>query len=233
LQALLARRWPDRDPAALRHIVHCLLPLVQVPPRGLWERSGQATLTTLSAWAGPPPASAMTLDDLVLRYLGAFGPASIADAQKWSGLTRLAPVFERLRPRLVTFLDETGTELFDEPDAPRPDGGMPVPVRFLSEFDNMLLAHADRRRILDEADRARVFTANGIVRATILVDGFVASQWRIERERDGAVLVIQPFRPVAEAARAMLEREGTALLAFTAPRATRRTIRFAEPVRPV
>ena len=105
-EALLAE-WPDADPQALAVAARCKLPLVQVTPRGLWGRSGQVALTTAEHWLGRPaePAPA-TPDDTVLRYLAAFGPASVKDMQTWAGLTRLRESFERLRPRLVTFRDE-------------------------------------------------------------------------------------------------------------------------------
>ncbi|WP_086564262.1 winged helix DNA-binding domain-containing protein, partial [Streptomyces africanus] len=121
LREALLEEWPDADPQALAVAARCRLPLVQVTPRGLWGRSGQVSLTTAEHWLGRPAAPAATPDAMVLRYLAAFGPASVRDMQTWAGLTRLRDAFERLRPRLVTFRDESGVELFDLPDAPRPD----------------------------------------------------------------------------------------------------------------
>ena len=123
LRELLAPRWPGRDQDSLAYALSYLLPLVQVPPRGIWGKAGQARLTTVEAWTGQPLGSKLTLDDLVLRYLAAFGPASVADIQTWSWLTRLREVVERLRPGLEVFTDEAGRELFDLPGAPRPDPG--------------------------------------------------------------------------------------------------------------
>ncbi|MDI1465985.1 winged helix DNA-binding domain-containing protein [Catellatospora sp. KI3] len=215
----LTARWPDRDAAALAPVVRTLVPLVQVPPRGLWNTSGQAAHTSAETWLGSalPQAS---VDGAVLRYLAAYGPASVRDAQTWSGLTRLGEVFDRLRPRLVTFTDESGTTLYDLPDAPRPDAGTPAPVRLLGEFDNMLLSYADRSRILSEPYRARVFTANGIIRATVLVDGFVAGMWRLARTRDTASVTVDLFQPVSPAIRDELAAEAAALLTFAAPATT-------------
>jgi hypothetical protein len=220
LGARLAERWPDRDPAALAQGVRCLVALVQVPPRGLWGASGQATHTSAEAWLGRAFDADPSPDEMVLRYLRAFGPASVADAQAWSGLTRLREAMARLRPRLVTFRDERGAELFDLPDAPRPGPDAPAPVRFLPEWDNILLSHADRTRILAAERRKAIFTINGLIRTTILLDGFVAGTWKIAREKGAATLAIDPFQPLSKPHRAALADEGARLLAFAAPEET-------------
>ncbi|MFF7335539.1 DNA glycosylase AlkZ-like family protein [Streptomyces sp. NPDC008150] len=227
LGTLLAERWPDRDPFALANAVRNLVPLVQVPPRGLWGESGQAVHTSAEAWLGRPLAEETAPDLVVERYLAAFGPATVKDVQAWSGMTRLADAVKRLRPRLLSFRDEHGRELLDLPDAPRPDADTPAPVRFLPDFDNILLSHADRARILTEEQRMLVFTRNGLIRPTFLVDGFVAGLWRIEQTRDAAVLVVEPFAKLGTAARAALAEEGAALLAFAAAPAAKRDVRFA------
>lgn len=226
LGVLLAERWPQADRSALGNMVRNLVPLVQVPPRGVWGESGPAAHTTVDAWLGRPLDAETAPDALVMRYFAAFGPATVRDAQHWCGLKRLGPVVDRLRPRLRAFRDASGAELFDVPDAPRPDADTPAPARFLPEFDNGLLSHADRARIISEADRKRVFTVNGIIRATFLVDGFVRGMWKIERDGDAAVLVISPFAPLAPADRAALEDEGGRLLRFAAEDAARRDVRF-------
>jgi hypothetical protein len=233
LAALLAGRWPDRDPAALAYVIRCLVPLVQVPPRGVWGRSGASRHTTVDAWLGPPPtppgpASSTTatgLEELVLRYLAAFGPATVRDVQAWSGLTRLGEIVDRLRPRLMALRGETGAELFDLPDAPRPDPDLPAPVRLLAEFDNVLLGHADRTRVISDADRRRVFTINGQVLGTVLVDGYVHGTWKLVRQRGAATVVVQPFRPLSEADRAAVETEAHGLLDVAAG-GDERTIKF-------
>jgi hypothetical protein len=135
----------------------------------------------------------------------------------WSGLTRLREVAERLRPRLCSFRDEHGGELFDLPDAPRPDPETRVPPRFLPEFDNVLLSHADRTRIIADDHRRAVITRNGLVRSTILIDGFVRGTWKITRHRGTAVLLVEPFRQVPRREAAALTAEGARLLAFAAP----------------
>ncbi|MDB1088386.1 winged helix DNA-binding domain-containing protein [Streptomyces sp. ACA25] len=231
LGALLAERWPDIAPRALTRVVRHLVPLVQVPPRGVWGRSGQPTLTTVEHWLGRPLDARPDPDALVLRYLGAFGPASVADAQKWSGLTGLGDVMDRLRPRLRTFRDERGRELFDLPEAPRPGPDVPAPVKLVAEFDNLLLSHADRARIMDDGYRARVMGKNAVIKGTVLVDGFVRGVWRTEerrRERSAAA-VITAFEPLTDADAEAVVAEGERLLAFATPLAQTRTVRFAPP----
>ncbi|WP_043175213.1 winged helix DNA-binding domain-containing protein [Streptomyces sp. NRRL B-24484] len=210
LGPLLAAAYPASEPAALAQAARCALPLVQVPPRGLWGRGGPAAHTTAEHWLGRPLDPAPALDGLVLRYLAAFGPATAADVQKWSGLTRIGPVLTRLGDRLVRLRDDRGRTLYDLPEAPRPDASVPAPVRLLAPFDNLLLSHADRSRILPEEYRTRVMTVNGIVLGTVLVDGLVAGSWKAE---DG-VLTVRPFAPLPRGARAGVEEEAARVLAF-------------------
>lgn len=216
LGALLSQRWPGRDRNALLNVVRSALPLVQLPPRGIWGRSGQPTVTTAQIWLNRPMSTDSTIDDLVLRYLTAFGPASVADAQKWSGLTRLGEVFDRLRPNLMTFRAENGGELFDLPDAPRPDADIEAPVRFLPEFDNILLSHADTTWIMPAEHRPRLFTINGIIRSALLVDGTTAGKWHIDKAGNTATLTVEPFRRLSTRDTKAVEAEGRRLLAFTA-----------------
>ncbi|MEU6641284.1 winged helix DNA-binding domain-containing protein [Saccharomonospora sp. NPDC046836] len=210
----LAERWPGREPTALTFAARNLLPLVQVPPRAVWGRSGQPTYATFDDWAGRPLDTEPALDRLVLRYLAAFGPATVRDVQAWCGLTRLGEVVEGLRSRLRTFRTEEGRELFDLPDAPRPDPDTSAPVRFLPEFDNLLLSYADRTRVLSEEDRKRLSTPNGIVPGVFLVDGFVHGTWRITQTAARQILELQPFRTVSTRDTAALRAEGKRLLRF-------------------
>jgi hypothetical protein len=228
LGMLLRERWPDRDPASLARAIRHLVPLVQVPPRGVWGKSGQATHTTAEAWLGRPLDPDPSLDDMVVRYLGAFGPATVKDVQTWSGLTRLGEVIERLGSRLRTFRDEHGKELFDLPDAPRPDPDTPSPPRFLPEFDNLILSHADRSRIIANDYRKVIASKNGMVPATVLVGGFVRGTWKTERTRGKVTLVIEPFEPLPKKDRDALAAEGERLIRFTEEGAEAFEVRFAE-----
>ena len=169
---------------ALEQTVRTHVPLIQVPPRGLWGRSGPVAHTSIEAWLGERPAGApMTLDEMVLRYLRAFGPASVMDAQAWCGLTRLQEVFERLRPDLVTFRDEGGRELFDVPDAPRPTPRRPPHRSFLYDFENLHLSYADRTRTLPPEVVGRIVVNLNESVSTFTLDGFVAGTWKVVRER--------------------------------------------------
>jgi hypothetical protein len=216
------------DQAALANAVRALLPLVQVPPRGIWGASGQAAHTTAESWLDSPLETDPAPDTMVLRYLAAFGPATVLDAQAWSGLTRLREVVERLRPELVTFRDERGNELFDLPGAPRPDPDVPAPLRFLPEFDNVLLSYVDRTRILADEYKPAISTVNGIIPGTVLVDGFVQGSWKVTRQRRVATLQITPFRRLSQRHRAGLVREGERLLDFAAPDAGTREVTVDE-----
>ncbi|MEU1271390.1 winged helix DNA-binding domain-containing protein [Streptomyces sp. NPDC005799] len=212
LREALHTEWPDADPQALGIAARCRLPLVQVTPRGLWGQSGQVALTTAEHWLGRPAEPAPAPEDVVLRYLAAFGPASVKDMQTWAGLTRLREPFERLRPRLLTFRDDNGVELLDLPDAPRPDEDTPAPPRFLPEFDNLLLSHADRTRVVPPEYWGRSWVGN-LVHRTFLVDGFLAGVWKLERD----ALVIEPFGSLTRAQRAELRAEGERMLGVLYP----------------
>jgi len=226
LRASLADGTPGANPAALAYACRNRLALVQVPPRGVWGRTSQVTTTTAEDWLGRPLETAPSLENAVLRYLAAFGPAATADVSAWSRLTGLREVVERVRPELRTFRDERGRELFDLPDAPRPDPETPAPPRFLPEYDNLLLSHADRGRF--HHDRARPSDVRGPVRGTVLSDGAVCGVWRVERERRGehATLVVEHVVRLTKLAKSGLEDEGRRLLCLVAADATDHDVSF-------
>jgi hypothetical protein len=221
---LLHERWPDCPAEALAMGVRELVPLVQVPPRGLWRTGGAVRVANAEAWL-PPSAAAgrLAIGELVRRYLAAYGPASVRDVQAFTGLTGLRRVLEELRPQLLTFRDESACELFDIPGAPLPAARRTAPVRFLPEFDNVLLSHADRSRILPEGTMSLLSLGNGL-RPAFLVDGFVAGSWRLVRRGSSAVLEVRPFEPPAAPLRRELAAEAKRLLAFSAADAERAVV---------
>ena len=170
-----------------------------MPPRGIWGASGPAAWFLAAAWLaghdrGRRRIRARGGEELVLRYLAAYGPASVNDIQAWSGLTRLREVTDGLAGRLRTFTGPDGGDLLDLPDAPRPDEeSTPAPPRFLPEYDNLLLSFADRSRVIPHGRPVPLPPGNGASAGTLLVDGFWQADWKITRGRDRAVLDVQPF----------------------------------------
>jgi hypothetical protein len=212
----LAERWSDCDPGGMAQAVRFLLPLVQVTPRGIWGASYGATWALAEQWIGRPVPDNPTPDAVLLRYLAAFGPATVADMQAWSGLQGLRAAVERMRPHLCVFRNEKGQELFDVPGAPLPDPETPAPVRFLPGFGNVLLSHADRTRIVAEEHRKAIGSRNGLFLATVLVDGFVAGTWGIEKTKESATLRIVPFVTLSPGDHDAIRAEGERLLSFLA-----------------
>jgi hypothetical protein len=225
LGAKLQETWPDLDGPSMAQAVRVHAALVQPPPRGLWGHSGLAVHTTAEHYLGRPLATKPSIDRLVRRYLQAFGPASVQDAQTWSGLTRLGEVFDRLRPKLRAYADEQGRELFDLPDAPRPEADAPAPVRFLYDFDNLLLSHADRTRVLDPALRKLLQPRMNLVLGPVLLDGFVGAAWRAEVAKKTATLHVTSPKPLPKKLAAEVTAEGLRLLDFLAPAAERKDVR--------
>jgi hypothetical protein len=227
----LVERGIGEDVEAIGNATRAHVPLVQVPPRAVWGKSGQARYATLESWTGRELERNPSIDDVVLRYLGAFGPASVMDMQNWSGLTKLREAFERLRPRLLTFRDESGRVLFDLPDAPRPDPDVPAPVRFLGEYDNVLLGHADRSRIIPADFPWREMLAPGRWVSNLLVDGMLRGTWWIERDgRRSATLRVRPFGALSPAERDEVAAEAKRMVEFSEPEAAERKVRFEPPV---
>jgi Winged helix DNA-binding domain len=214
LVPLLRERWPNHDAEALSHLVRMLVPLVQLPPRGIWGRHGQVVLTSAEAWLGKPLAVDPSPDEAVLRYLAAFGPASTADIRTWCGLAGLRKVTDRLRPRLRTFQDESGRELFDVLDASLPDPDIPAPPRFLPGLDNVFLSHADRARIIDPELRTKILRTEWSIQP-VLIDGFIRAKWTITRE-GATVLTVEPFEALSKRDVDAVTSEGGRLLELVA-----------------
>jgi hypothetical protein len=204
LGPLLAAHWPQADPSALAYAATHHIALCQVPPRGVWGATGPATWAPVESCLDAPLRT-VPVDDLVLRYLGAFGPATVADVQLWSGLTRLGEVVRRLPLR--TFRAESGQTLYDLPDAPRPDPDTPAPPRFLPAYDNLLLSHRDRTRIIVADRPVPLPPGNGANTGTFLIDGVWLGTWQVEKQ----TLRIEPFIRLRPADRDALLAEATRL----------------------
>ena len=213
----LARRWPDRDPTSLAYAVSYLLPVVQVPPRGVWGQRGPARLAPADEWTGRPYNGEPDPATLMLRYLGAFGPATVQDVQAWSGLTRLREVAGQLGQRVQRFRDEDGRELLDLPRAPRPGPDTPAPPRFLPEYDNVLLSHADRSRVITGKRTVPLPPGNGAAQGTLLVDGLFAGTWRTTRPPGRVELQVTTFARLPKSEASAVSGEGLDLLTFIAP----------------
>ena len=227
----LIKHGIGEDLEAVANATRVYAPLVQVPPRGVGGRGGQAKYATFEAWTGRELDTEPAIEPLVLRYLRSFGPASVMDMQNWSGLTKLAPVFDGLRDRLVVLGDEDGRELFDLPDAPRPGAQVTAPVRLLGEFDNVLLGHADRSRIIPPDFAWRTLLGDGKTYGNLLVDGMLAALWRIDREgKRRATLLIRPHHAWTADVRDEVETEATRMLDFAVSDVQKRTVRIGDPV---
>ena len=253
LGAELAARWPGHDPAALAYAATHLLPLVQVPPRGLWGQSGPAAWTLAAAWLAQPqpdrpdpaqaasarpqpdppgpaqaasarsrpdvasPDPARAVEQLVMRYLAAYGPASVADIQAWSGLSRLREVAERLGAQLRPLAGPGGADLLDLPGAPLPDPDTPAPPRFLPAYDNLLLSFADRSRVIPHGRPVPLPPGHGATTGTLLVDGRWQADWKITGTAARPALDITPFTRLAAEDEEAVTAEGARLIEFTAP----------------
>lgn len=229
IRARLAETHPGVNDRAMGYVVRCLLPLVQVPSADeAWGWSGKAPFGSAERWLGAAAADA-DVPRLVRRYLAAFGPATPADFSAWSGLRGATAAFAPMRDELASLRDERGREMFDVADGPRPDADTLAPIRLLPEYDNLLLGHADRSRLVAEAYRQRLVSKNLIVPATFLVDGFVAGTWKVAVRRGTATLTLSPFARLTRPAQAGLREEGERLLAFTEPGARSRAIAFEAP----
>jgi hypothetical protein len=228
LGAALQEKFPGGEALAKSTLLQMREILVQIPPTRVWGSGHAPLLARAENWVGverPPP---IRREELVLRYLRAFGPASAADMQAWSGMTRLGETFAGVREQLIGFVDEAGRELFDVPDAPRPDADMPVPVRFLGDFDNVVLGFAERSRIVSAESQKALVAATRSYRA-VLVDGVVAGSWSLARSKGAATLTVTPFALLSRRDRRDVEAEGTAFLRFMAEGAAAQEVIVVAP----
>jgi hypothetical protein len=236
LAAAIAVDHPEWPPELLEHVAavpRIRVPTVQIPPRGVWGRSGKPTYRLVEDWLGAS-MEPYPLDEVVRRYLAAFGPATVRDVQAWCGLTRLRAVVDGMRDELIEFEGPSGEELFDLPDAPRPGGDTPAPIRILPEFDSLLVAFADRSRVITEQRRKAMATLNGMVPGTVLVDGVVAALCKTQigkpgGAKGGGVARVMPLERLSRAVRAEIEREAHALLTAMGERYAGGDVVFEEP----
>lgn len=226
LSAMLTDLMPDHDVGAMRYSVRTHLPLIQVPAKTQWSYPGNPRFTLAESWLGQPIPTEEDIRTLIVRYLAAFGPARVTDMQTWSGLGKLKSTVEALKSELVIYRDEQGVELFDLPDVPLPDADTPAPERFLPEFDNLLLSHSNRTRVVADEYRSKVYLPGLRVAATILVDGFVRGVWKVEKSKTAATLVIEPLAELTKANRANLADEAERLVRFIEPTAKTYAVRF-------
>jgi hypothetical protein len=224
----LAELMPEQDVGVMRYTVRTQLPMVQVPITGGWSYSTKPEFTLAESWLGQAIASEDRLPELALRYLAAFGPASVTDMQTWLGMPKLKDLFEKLKPQLQIYRDEGKRELFDLPDISLPGSDTIAPVRFLPEFDNLLLSHSNRTRVIAREHHAKVYLPGLRVAATILIDGFVSGVWKVEKSKTAATLVIEPFAKLTNKDRVALLEEGEQLIRFIEAKAKSFDIRFAE-----
>lgn len=227
----LQAQFPEMNDRALGFAVRMSIPLVMVPAEHRWAFPANAAFGLAEDWLGPMDPPDHALQELMRRYLAAFGPATVADAQTWFGAAGLKPTFDALRPELVVLRGERGREYFDLPDAPRPPADTPAPVRFLPDFDNLLLSHADRTRVIADDHRNVVYQKGNLrLLPSFLVDGVVAGMWRSERKRGDATLTITPFAPLPPTAQRDLVSEGEGLIRFIEDDAASHAVIVAEPL---
>ncbi len=226
ITAKLTEEFPGYAAGPLRYGVRTHLPLIQVPVDKLWSYPGNPQFALAEQWLNRRIPTEQDLPGLAMRYLAAFGPARVTDMQTWSGLSKLKDLFEQLRPQLVTYRDEQGVELFDLPACHPPNPDVAAPVRFLPEFDNVLLSHANRTRIVADEHRKAVYLPGLRVAATILVDGFVAGVWKAETKKGVGTLTVTPFKALPKATERDLTAEADALIRFLAPEAKDYAVRI-------
>jgi hypothetical protein len=218
---------PEANARLMAYSVRMHLPLVMVPDDSRWSWPADSAFAVAESFLGAPFAASSSPRDMVLRYLTAFGPATPADFQSWSGLGGARAIFEELRPKLVTFRDDRKRELFDVPGGLLPDENTEAPPRFLPDYDSARLGWADRKRIIADEHLPLVATKNLRVLATFLLDGFIAGTWSITRKKNAATLNVAPFAKLARKDRDALAAEGERLLRFAEEDAEKYELKFS------
>jgi hypothetical protein len=228
LKASMAEQLPESEAQALMNVVRFGLPVLFRPdataPDG-WKAN--APMELAREQIGDTLDSTKDDERIVTRFLASLGPGTVKDAQTWSGLTGLKSTIQRMLDDglLELVLTWRGDELFDLPGAPRPDAEASAPPRFLPMWDNLLLSHADRSRVIDPAYRTLLASSNGMSPPTYLIDGFVHGTWRTDRAGDEATLTLTPFAAIPARHEAALIAEGEALLRFVVPDAKVQIVR--------
>jgi hypothetical protein len=214
----LREQFPDVDHRALGYVTRTGLPLAMVPTDDQWGYPRDSQFRMVAK-----VEKGAATGELVRRYLAAFGPATPQDMQAWSGLKGLKSVFAEMEDELEVL--DGG--LCDLPGAPRPDADTPAPVRFLPAFDNMLLAHKDRTRVIDEEHRPKVVTKNLRIHPVFLVDGRVAGMWQVKATKKKATLTLEPFIKLTKKVQKELAEEGEMLMGFAEPEVASLEVSFA------
>jgi len=207
--------------------------LVSAPPGGRWDYGGtDAPYVAARHWMkgnGSRPTEDAAIEHLIRRALGAFGPMSLADIAKFAGQMppRIRPTLTRLAPKLATYVDEHKRVLYDVSRATLPDADTIAPVRFLPRYDELLISYQHRDRVMAEQHRGNVYSKNAIVEAVVLVDGFGAGTWALERTKTEAIVHIRPFARFAPKDKLEVIAEGERLARFMAPEAKVHGVRIA------
>ncbi len=224
----LSETFPVGEPLAMTMLLQSTDTLIQIPPTRIWGSGHSPVITRIGNWLPAPYERPIPRETLVRRYLAAYGPASVADMQSWSRLTKLGEVFETLRPELVTFIAPDGRELFDLSDGPRPDADTPAPVRFLPLYENAILGYDNRRRFLAPDDDKRGDFLHD-AKPGVLVDGLMSAGWAIDSKKGAAVLTVTPYHKLRKRDVADIEREGHKFLRFMEEKAETFDVRVLEP----
>jgi len=212
-----------REPRTSEDVVsHLTERLGSAPPAGHWAHGGtNVPYVAARHWidGGARPTEEKALELLIRRYLGAFGPATLADVARFAGQVpaRIRPVLEKLAPSLRRFADEQGRTIFDLPRAPRPAADVEAPVRLLPRYDELLIGYEHRDRVIAKEHRGAVYSKNAIVEAVFFVDGFAAGTWSLATTKADAVVRLRPFNTLARSDRVAAIAEGEAIARFMAP----------------